>query len=468
MELTTKVLVQGTLINQSPMLVGTGEGEWVDKEVVRDPDNVPYIPATALGGVLRHEYERVFADDGQVASYFFGTGASGADVGDQSHCAIEDARPLDPDRVSVTIRSGIRIDPQNGTTKHGAKYDYELVEPGCAFGLRCEVFLYDDGHEDQLVPFLQRMLWILQRGLRVGAKTQAGFGRLELSSCHFYRFDFPTDGIKWFDYLDWGFDVLSPYSLPRFEIEDNAEELVLTAEFSLQRALLIGSSPSDVRSPDKVHITSNGIHVLPATSLKGALRHQAERIIRTLAQSAVGQDVEAITVDLVAHLFGSSTEQTEQTEDAEEHRQRSRIRIEEVPITGERSKTQTRIRVDRFTGGAMNGSLFNEEPIFHQNENFTVTMQVSEPTAAEVGLLLLLLKDLWTGHVALGEGKAVGRGLLTGKCANITHRQQGQEYCLKIQGLPTGVLLVDNAERAQHYVDAFVARVKGGNMRHES
>ncbi|MGH2542516.1 MAG: hypothetical protein ACRDIB_06960, partial [Ardenticatenaceae bacterium] len=53
-------------------------------------------------------------------------------------------------------------------------------------------------------------------------------------------------------------------------------------------------------------------------------------------------------------------------------------------------------------------------------------LTVQRPQAADVGLLLLLLKDLWTGDLPLGGEASVGRGRLYGKCAEL--KWQGQTW----------------------------------------
>ena len=45
----------------------------------------------------------------------------------------------------------------------------------------------------------------------------------------------------------------------------------------------------------------------------------------------------------------------------------------------------------------------------------------------ELGLLLLLLKDLWTGDLPLGGESSVGRGRLRGKEAVMDYKRPGSE-----------------------------------------
>ena len=67
---------------------------------------------------------------------------------------------------------------------------------------------------------------------------------------------------------------------------------------------------------------------------------------------------------------------------------------------------------------------------------------------AEIGLLLLLLKDLWHGNVAIGGGKAVGRGRLIGKAATLDI--DGARYQLD----SNGKLIAGDAAQLEEYIAA--------------
>ena len=67
----------------------------------------------------------------------------------------------------------------------------------------------------------------------------------------------------------------------------------------------------------------------------------------------------------------------------------------------------------------------------------------------EVGLCLLLLKDLWLGRTALGGEKSIGRGLLTGLGARIY--RHGQQCWALEHGVPFDSAMVDEM---QEYVTA--------------
>ena len=71
--LTAKIIAEGELVLDAPLLIGSGggeEGNQIDIHVLRDKDGIPYIPGTSLAGVLRAFVE---ADDAKTGALIFGT-----------------------------------------------------------------------------------------------------------------------------------------------------------------------------------------------------------------------------------------------------------------------------------------------------------------------------------------------------------------------------------------------------------
>ena len=154
--------------------------------------------------------------------------------------------------------------------------------------------------------------------------------------------------------------------------------------------------------PDVVHLKShqpdspNPESVLSGTSLAGVLRHRSERIVNTLGGSST----------LVKELFGFFEGKEAQS---------SRLVVREKVIKNATELVQTRIAIHRFTGGAYHGALFEEQPIFGGDKTLvTVELELRKPEKYEIGLLLLLLKDLWTSDLPVGGESSIGRGRLKG------------------------------------------------------
>jgi CRISPR/Cas system CSM-associated protein Csm3 (group 7 of RAMP superfamily) len=168
-------------------------------------------------------------------------------------------------------------------------------------------------------------------------------------------------------------------------------------------------------SADAAHLHSkrNGKlePIVSGTSLAGALRARAQRIANTVAGDTNRAE------KLVDEMFGPRKGEL----------RASRVRVRESVIqNGMSEMVQNRVKIDRFTGGASNTALFSEQPVFGLSETrvqialeLVKAHEQEQVDRAEVGLLLLVLKDLWTGDLALGGESSVGRGRLHGVCANL-------------------------------------------------
>lgn len=98
----------------------------------------------------------------------------------------------------------------------------------------------------------------------------------------------------------------------------------------------------------------------------------------------------------------------------------SRLWIDEAIIRNPLDLVHSRIKIDRFTGGAFPSALFSEQPVFGKLSGETIvkiSLKLEDANNGDVGLLLLLLKDLWTGDLPIGGESSVGRGRLRGKLA---------------------------------------------------
>ena len=121
------------------------------------------------------------------------------------------------------------------------------------------------------------------------------------------------------------------------------------------------------------------------------------------------------------------------------------------------------MKIDRFTGGSYPGALFNQQPLFGTDKTqVTVRLKVENPTGADVGLLLLLLKDLWTKDLPLGGEASVGRGRLAGRSATLTQTKKGSEAAAWTIAQDGDRLEIAGDRNAlQQYVNQFVAKVGG-------
>lgn len=118
---------------------------------------------------------------------------------------------------------------------------------------------------------------------------------------------------------------------------------------------------------------------------------------------------------------------------------------------------QNRIAIDRFTGGAYQGALFNEQPVFpKESTRVVLNMKLHKPENYEIGLLLLLLKDLWTNDLPIGGTSSIGRGRLKGIEATLTQYNKGQSEPIGSIRQNGEKLEISNAKTLKNFVDCLI------------
>lgn len=197
----------------------------------------------------------------------------------------------------------------------------------------------------------------------------------------------------------------------------------LSATFAIDGAVWIRSSFEAEIGPDVLHLTSrrdekDGVRVMSSTSLVGVVRAQALRIARTVTspnRDRADRFIEEMFGDMEKTHAGMT-----HTERRELKKQANRVTIDENVLSGQTSLIQPRVKIERFTGEVFESALFAEQLTF--GGEFTLGLSLRAPQDAEVGLLLLVLKDLWTGFLPVGGSSSVGRGRLKGLKATIRYR----------------------------------------------
>jgi CRISPR/Cas system CSM-associated protein Csm3 (group 7 of RAMP superfamily) len=405
--ITGKIVLKGMIECLSPLHIGSGIGQCSDLDVLLDDKGQPFIPASALIGILREATERLHPQltEEQCNEFW---GYTKGDDGRQSAIQCSDL-PCEALPFQPVIRDGVRIDHITGIAQDQGKYDYELVERGTTFRLNME-FSYQEANKRFVRQMAATIYDLLaKQHIRLGAKTNSGLGEIKLvaETANVYEFDFTQKTAVWnwltrtfADEQEIGVEQLgTPLSL-------NQNTFTITAAFRLKNSLIVRSYSTKPEDPDATHIKSGDDWVLPGTSIKGAIRARAERILNTLGKP---------TENIINDLFGFVDETTDR-------KKKGRLRMEETLLPNFAAEQQTRIKIDRFTGGTIESALFDTMPLFSEGQAsdkcVRITMHIrdyqDDKHQHEAGLLLLILKDLWTGDLAVGGEKNIGRGVFEG------------------------------------------------------
>lgn len=487
----TRVVVTGDLIAQTPIHLGNGDGdEQVDLPLLEDPlDGGPLLTGTTLAGALRgyllaREFgerpARLSPEQERRSAAAQLLGGARADVNGIASCLIVDDARARP--AGVERRDGVALDPATRTAEDAKKFDLELWPAGTVFPLRFELLLEGTDQDPERLRALAAALAGFQdpeAGIRLGARKSRGYGQVgvERWCVHWYELDTPRGLLAWIAATDEagshahpprtaeGPDLGALLGVPG--LPDQRDWLILSARFTLTGSVFIraGTGQDDL-GPDNVHLHARQIDgrmapVLSGTSLAGALRARAGAIIATLAAPAPGDS------ELLDGIFGrAGAAQDHDSADPGDRNpaiQASRLIVDERVIEHARTDlVQSRVMIDRFTGGAFPGALYSEQPVFGSAETaISLQLRLINPTDAEAGLLLLLIKDLWTGDLPLGGEIGIGRGRLRGREAQIRWQVAGntvREWT--IEEIASGCLEVrgDRAE-LERLVATLVARL---------
>ncbi|MEG4304128.1 RAMP superfamily CRISPR-associated protein [Microcoleus sp. D3_18a_C4] len=447
-----RIIVRGTLALDTPTCLGSGDAESpTDLPLLRDSiSDRALLTGSSIAGALRnylrereHGYmASEYADD--LATLLFGGMRSDYD-GNQSPLIVDDAISNKP--IKTELRDGVKINSATGTAADKAKYDLELLQAETEFALSFELLIEKTEDEARLVKALAIALAGLEPKkdpsvsecenvsksgeICLGMKKRRGFGRCQVKEWQVWNFNLEDAGdrMAWLT-LDHSWLTDPPCSKPPAvdasiveamkkaglgvaeDWKDKRDRFLIHATFKLAGSLLIRSGQDSTgRAPDVVHLKShrhnetNPVSVLSGTSLAGVLRHRAERIINTLEKPT----------SIIDEVFGPDF-----SKDKSKQAKASRLVVHEKVIKDATELVQNRIAIDRFTGGAYHGALFEEQPIFGGDETIvTIELELRNPYNHEIGLLLLLLKDLWTSDLPVGGESSIGRGRLQGKNATL-------------------------------------------------
>ena len=315
----------------------------------------------------------------------------------------------------------------------------ELLEAGTSFELGMELDLpEEEGLQKDLMQGLAIALSGFESGeIGLGARKRRGFGECQVNEWKVETFNLkePDQLVNWITGAHGksavGKTVAEKLGFKE-ALPDRRKRLRFEAEFKLKTSLLIRSGSGNANAPDMVQLASKhdniDVPILSGTSLAGAMRARALRIANTLINDP------AQAKEMVSEIFGPDTHDFERQAERQMDEDvpqdipfASRLLVHEREVKGRNDLVQSRIRIDRFTGGTYPGALFEQQPLIGGNQSRVVmSIELRKPEGKQIGLLLHILKDLWTEDLPLGGESSVGRGRLEGVKADLYLYQPDQ------------------------------------------
>lgn len=452
-----RLLSRITLEALSPLVIGSGNKNIkTDSVVAKDVNELPYIPATTLAGLIRHSLPE--EEQRKWMGYQTKEESCGSQlILSEAKILSENGKPIDglsnkEDVVKqlchqLPIRQHVRINHQGVAEKNG-KFDEEIVPKGMRFCFEMELMSEEDDNEimDKILSTIQ------SNGFRIGSGSRSGFGHISIVSILHRKLDLSTpEDLKLYlskssslENIWEGFDSYTP------AVNTNTDyiryELTLQPTDFMFFGAGFGNECSDmtfVREPviqwdndgRASIIKKEKVILIPGSSVKGALAHRtAYHYNKLKACFADGKSTEELQEhvgkqnDAVKLLFGSEGDKRGKD------KKRGNILISDVIQIQTKElekKVLNHVKIDRFTGGAVTGALFSEEVLYAPKVSFTLEILLDKAAITELKenkedkennvdknkaleAFETALTDLCKGYLPLGGGVNRGNGTFKG------------------------------------------------------
>lgn len=426
----------------SPLCIGSGRNDITDQDILRDARGIPYIPGSAVAGVLREACQGIMDD--KAWKYYFGYSSTNTGNKVKSDDDIIESQIIFYDatlvgdnkdkegnpKYRISQRDGVALNEYKSAKKQ-AKFDREILEGDCKFQTFIEISeeqsdVNEKVKADEVLTNIAK-IW-KETDIRFGAKITRGYGKICNVEIIGKNFDFTLkDEISsWLDFdifeeNSWENAILYKDMLNTL-MKDNIWTLKDNNRLSLKLRLEGGLSirrystecSDEESSPDQEQLTTlkfdkNGseeVAVIPGTTWAGAIGHRMEELIK---RSKV-QEVERSKDDIQKYYyFGTVNSKV---------KEKSLIYFSESKLTGGQFKKMSRNAIDRFLGSTAEGALFTEK-IYIGGET-TLDISFGDPynTAVSysddfINALAATLTDLHEGYLAVGGATSVGRGIFS-------------------------------------------------------
>ncbi len=396
----------------SPLCVASGREQWTDADVIRDFDGKPFVPGTTIAGAMREyvgcakDSEGTFGyskkSDGKMSSVFISdlTFDEALEMVIRDNVALKSGvLPKDDAQELVSIRN-------NKLAIDGAKFDMEAIERGAKGHFFIEIIIREKDNWEKIEEEIRHALYGIYSGdIRFGLKKNRGFGAMKVLSVASKVYDKKNistwvsayeDALTGKDFLVEDFTDTKMHLFSCVEQVGKKAVSYTTIQVPLRMpgGLSIRKYSAKKGEPDFVQITSNEEAVVPGTSMAGAIRSQIMEILYLLGV----KNVKGIIQEMFGYVEGNKAKP-------------STVVISESVVLGAKPLILVRNKISRFEGATKDGALYKEKSYFDGRINLEIKVKDQQDTPWMVGLLLLAIKDLQNGFLAVGGQTSVGRGI---------------------------------------------------------
>lgn len=443
----TTMLAHIILEADSALHFGSGDFDMLyDSPIQRDFNGLPIILGTSICGVIKANAKEIFSEN-ELDSLF---GYAKKDDNQDSRLIFSNALLLDENMrvnenlipfsklakskflshfLSLPQRQHNAISAQ-GVCKDGAKFDEEVIFKGTRF--KCAVSM-DCQDESEKEVFFKILGLFCSPFIRFGAGSTKGFGKIKAHKISYEILQTPfSKSASLNETLAKTFTpdsgILSTKNFTRYTLNLTPESVFLFgAGFGDKEADSIGVSEKII-DYDKGDLSKAKL-LIPASSIKGSVSQRTHFYINKHLGNFIGENngMDKKATQIHATLFGSaeSSDKSNQKSQAT----KGRILINDIYLDFDKNKDShlfAHNSIDRFTGGTIDGALFQEKAnispafkldIFVANAtNIADSQDLNQKKCFDIAIKSFenALKDICTSLLPLGAANSKGHGFFSG------------------------------------------------------
>lgn len=406
--MTTRYVAHITLEANSPLKVGSANSDFLqDSPIQKDWNGLPMILGTSIAGVLRKDFE------GEVDEVF------GKDYG--SKVVFSNALLVDE---NGEINEGLLLEKSNflkifdnlpirehtamtdkGVAKEHSKFDEEVVYKGSRFKFSIEM-LEDETAFNKLLSMLR------SPSFRLGGGSTKGFGKFKVLSVKKATLDSVEKLAEHSSSLNNDKLTMMPLETP-----ESKTHVVYTLNIQPEDFFLFGSGFGDdeadqtpvverVINYDNKGLSENYI-VMPTSSLKGAMAHRTAYHYNLQNELFIEKDEGRL---VITELFGEAKNSKEAITGS-----KGKILFSDVyKLDKNKSKVFDHVAIDRFTGGGIDGALFQEKTTAQKDDWMIEILLEKGVEKVYVDALEATFDDVCNGMLSLGGTTTKGHGAFIG------------------------------------------------------
>ena len=408
----TRHIAHITIESLTPLKVGSNASDFIqDSPIQKDFNGLPIILGTSITGVLRKDFggdkKDIFGEERGSKVII-----SNALLLDEKGKVNEELLLEKSDFLklfnTLPIREHTRIDDKGatGSTKEFSKFDEEVLYKGTRFKFSIEMI------EDKKKSFEEILSLLSSSSFRIGGGSTKGFGKIKI-------IEIKTDNFNINSYENYSSSLNHKLSdnHPIESYKSNTHTkytLKITPDDFFMFGSGFGDSDADqtavyekVIDYKKAKLSDNMI-LIPASSIKGAIAHRTVYHYNLQQKLFIGNEDAKLSIE---ELFGEAKNSKKDIAGS-----KGKILFSDCFKKDKKKiKTFDHVSIDRFTGGAIDGALFQEKTIAQKDEWEIEIVVENEIEEQYIKAFESSLKDICSGSLALGGATTKGHGVFSGE-----------------------------------------------------